>query len=114
MIIKQEHKRRFTRIEVKAPFRYQIRGASEFRNTIADNISLGGIGFISDRFISPATCLNMEINILSRIINSVGRVVWAAPLPHSDRYRLGIEFLELNQLEKNYISDYINMQTGNF
>ncbi len=112
MITRAEDKRRFPRLRIQAPARYQIRGTPGFYNTLVDDISVGGLSFINNEFIRPATDLNLEIKMLSRILNPAGRVSWASPLPHSDRYKLGIEFVELEPVEKNYISDYINNHTA--
>lgn len=105
-----EEKRRFPRIEVHTPLRYQIRGAPEFTNAISNDISIGGLGFINDEFIASKANLTLEFNILSRVLNPIGSVVWSSPLPHSNRYRIGIEFLELNEKEKKYLQDFIDMQ----
>lgn len=107
-----EEKRQFPRIILKTPLRYQVRGRPEFNNCLSEDISVGGIGFAGDRFIAPLTNLMLEVNILSRILTPVGRVVWANSLPHSGRFRLGVEFLELNPLDKQYLADYLDMQLG--
>ncbi len=112
MAIKPEEKRRFPRINLHTPIRYQIRGLPEFDNMVSDNISIGGIGFIGNKFIAPSTPVMLEVNILSRILKPIGKIAWSQPLPHSDRNRLGIEFLELDPIEKNYLQDFINMQLG--
>ena len=112
MIVRPEYKRRFPRIRIQTPLRYQIRGSPEFYNTLVDNISVGGLSFINTEFIRPSANLNIEINILSRILNSTGRVSWASPLPHSDRYKLGIEFVDLDPIQRHYLSDYIDIQRG--
>ncbi|MFA5410331.1 MAG: PilZ domain-containing protein [Candidatus Omnitrophota bacterium] len=107
-----EDKRRFPRVELKTPLRYQVRGSPESNNCVSDDISVGGIRCINNGFIAPSTNVMLEINLLSRVLNPVGRIAWASPLAHSERYRLGIEFIELGDSEKNYLSDYINMQRG--
>jgi len=112
MAINFEEKRRFPRIQLRAPLRYQIRGLPGFSNALSDDVSLGGVSFSNDKFIAPQTTVAVEINILSRMLMSVGRIAWSSPLPHSNQYRSGIEFLELNPPEKNYLKDYIDMQTG--
>jgi hypothetical protein len=114
MAFKPEEKRCFPRIKIQTPLRYQIRGTPEFNNAIGDNISLNGIGFITDKFIVPSTNIMLEINLLSWALTPVGRVVWSSPLPHSDRYRLGVEFIELDPNQKNYLTDYIDMQRDEF
>ncbi len=107
-----EEKRGFPRITFRTPLRYQIRGTSEFSDTILENISVGGIGFVNNKFIIPQTLVMLEINILSHILRPIGKVAWASSLSHSDKYRLGIEFLELDCRDKNYLKDFIDMQTG--
>lgn len=115
MSINQEVKRRAPRIDLRAEMRYQVRGsASEFSNVISDNISTGGVAFGADKYIAPQTPLMLEIDVLSRVLRPVGRVAWCQPLPHSYRNRLGVEFLEMDPLEKNYLADYISMQTSRF
>lgn len=105
-------KRNFPRIKLRTNIRYQIRGLSEYNNTVSNDISLGGIGIINPDFISPRVPVMLEINVLSCILRPIGKIAWACPLPHSDGYRLGIEFSELDPGEKNYLQDFIDMQRG--
>lgn len=112
MAIKPEEKRRFPRIGLHTPIRFQIRGLSQSDNAISDDISIGGLSFIGNTFIAPSTPVLLEINLLSRILHPVGKIAWSCSLPHSDRNRLGIEFVELSPGEKSYLSDYIDMQMG--
>jgi Tfp pilus assembly protein PilZ len=107
-----EEKRRFPRINLNAPTRCQVRGESVSNNTVCNNISMGGISFIADKFIAPSSLVMLEVNILSRVLRPVGKIVWSQPLVHSDRNKLGVGFLEFNPVEKNYLNDYINMQMG--
>ena len=110
---KLKEKRLFTRIKLNKPLRFQVRGTPEFNTAVGRNISNGGVSFINNSFIAPQTLLMLELNILSQILNPIGKVAWSSPLPHSNRYHLGIEFLEFNQEEKRYLGDYINLQTAN-
>ncbi len=107
-----EEKRLTPRIRLHSPLRYQICGEREFNNTLSDDISMGGVGFLNNRFLAPKTTLNLEINVLSRVLRPLGMITWSSPLPHSDNYRLGVEFLEFNPQEKNYLKDYIDMRLG--
>jgi len=107
-----EEKRVSPRITLRAPLRYQIRGTSEFSDTVMDNISVGGMGFTNNKFIVPQTLVMLELNILSRMLRPIGKISWTSSVPHSERYRLGIEFLELDHTDKNYLSDFVDMQTG--
>jgi hypothetical protein len=110
MPVALREKRCFPRVKLNMPLRYHTRGLPEYNNTLCEDISLGGVRFINDKFIRPEASLALEINVLTRALNPIGRVAWSQPLPHSDRYRVGVEFLELDLGEKNYLSDYIDMQ----
>jgi c-di-GMP-binding flagellar brake protein YcgR len=107
-----EEKRRFRRVDLHAPVRFQIRGLADFDNTVSEDISEGGLAFSAPNFIPPSTALMLEVNLLSRVLHPIGRVSWCQPFPHSTRNRLGVEFLEIDSSERGYLSDYINMQTG--
>ncbi len=107
-----EDNRCFPRIRLQAPLRYQIRGRADFNNTLANNISLGGLGFSTEKFIAPNTLLMLQVNILSRILSPVARVAWVNSMSRADRYLCGVEFMELDSIEKKYLGDYIDMRSG--
>ena len=106
-------KRVSARLSLKTPVRYQIRGFPDFYYRVSDDISTGGLSFVNDTFIAPRVKIMLEINILSRVLYPVGRIAWASNLKSSNRYRLGVQFLELDAAQKDYLKDYINLQTGN-
>lgn len=105
-------KRRSPRINAKVPLRYQIRGKPEYSSAISGNLSISGLGFINDQFIAPNNCLNIEINLPAQVINAVGRVTRADSLRGSDRYCLGVEFLEMDRRQKSALSDYLGKRIG--
>lgn len=112
LYIKQE-KRSSPRIGIKLPLRCQIRGSKEFNNGVTYDISKSGLSFINDKFIAPNTFVNLEINVLATIVNAIGKIVSSNSISRSNKYRLGIEFQELNQNYEFYLSDYINMRIEN-
>lgn len=114
MAIKPEEKRRFPRIALRTPIRFQVRGLPQSDNAISENISIGGLSFVGSAFIAPSTPVMLAIDVLSRRLYPIGKVAWSCPLAHSDRNQLGIEFVELSSGEKNYLSNYIDMQMGKF
>jgi len=112
MALASAEKREFPRIQIHTPVHYKIRGSSEFNNVVSDNISVGGLGFVNNNFISPGTFLMLELNLLNRVISPLGKTVWSCPIAHSDRYGLGVQFHELDIKEKDYLQDFVNMQLG--
>ena len=106
----QKENRSFSRIDFHSKVHYQVRGKPDFDSAITSNISCGGLRFSNDRFIPASTPLMLEINVLKRILRPIGRVVWSTTSAHSNRNQVGVEFVEFDTLEKNYLKDFINMQ----
>lgn len=111
MVFLRQEKRCFDRVNLKVPLSTQVRGSADLNNTLTENISIGGVGIVNNQFLSPGAVLNLKINILSRVLSATGKVSWFTNLPHSNRFRTGIKFVELDSRDKAYLSDYISMQT---
>jgi hypothetical protein len=114
VIIKESEKRRFPRVILSTPCSFKIRGTPEFGNGLTKDISATGLRFVSDKYLKPSTDVAVEINVLHRAINPIGRIKWSQPLSHSNRYQMGLEFVELDTESKNYLSDYISLRKFNF
>lgn len=112
MINRLIEKRRHPRLKLAYPVNYQIPGAGEINNVLSKDISLGGMGFVHNRFIPVNTPLKLRINILSRVLNSTGIIKRSVPIAHSDRYYTGVEFKEFNLEDKKYLNDYIQLRAG--
>lgn len=106
-----EEKRANPRVKLKTPVNFQIRGRPHYTNALSDDISLSGLRLINDSFIGPGTLVELRINVLSRILNPTGRIAWSSRIPHSDNYRVGVEFLQIQKPERNYLADYIDTRT---
>ncbi len=104
------NKRRSPRIDFRLPLRCQIRGKSEINGLLTKNICLDGISFNSESFIAANTCLNLEITLLNKIINTTGQVVRVNHIARSDKFDMGIKFIELSYEQRRLLSDYINMR----
>ena len=110
--ILSREKRHFPRINFKAPLHYQIYGSWESRDTSAEDISVGGIGFINQQFLVPGSIIRLAFNVFSRHVRTTGKIAWSQVMPHSDRYRVGIEFQDLDAKAKKDITDFIEIQTA--
>ncbi|MCU0665881.1 MAG: PilZ domain-containing protein [Candidatus Omnitrophica bacterium] len=108
------NKRCLNRIKAHQAVRYQIRGNQSFDSAVTDDLSCAGLSFTNDKFISLDTLLMFQINVLSRMISPIGRVCWVNNVPFSDRFRYGVQFVEVDPSQKRYLSDYVDMQGGKF
>jgi len=106
----KKENRCFPRIDFHSKIHYQIRGKPDFDSALTNDISCGGLRFSNDRFIPTLTAIILEINVLNRVLRPIGKVVWSIALAHSNRNQMGVEFVEFNTLERNYLKDFINMQ----
>ena len=113
MIEKKDDRRRFDRVELHTDLHYQVRGqTSESKIAVSNNVSVGGLALNVDKFISASSLLNIDINLMPRVLKFIGQVVWCQALAHSDRYRVGVEFIEVDPVERGFLQNYIKMQTG--
>jgi c-di-GMP-binding flagellar brake protein YcgR len=107
-------KRRFHRIESRLPLKYRdLRNAAEeFRGTISKNVSEGGIRFRSDRFISLACRLVVELDIptLAKPIRAISKIAWIKKMPVGDDYEVGNQFLEISKEDKANIQSFVKSQ----
>lgn len=90
-----EEKRRFERISLSQPIRYQIKGGNHFADSMGRDISAEGIGFISEEFLLKSTQLIFELRHPDRnnYIKAVGEVVWISKVPHAERFLAGARFM---------------------
>ncbi|PIQ87916.1 MAG: hypothetical protein COV73_01540 [Candidatus Omnitrophica bacterium CG11_big_fil_rev_8_21_14_0_20_43_6] len=106
----QKENRCFPRLAFHSKIRYQFRGRPDFDSGISKDISCGGLKLTNEQFISTSTLVMLEINVLNRILRPVGKVAWSQPLAHSNRNQTGIEFVEFDNTERNYLKEFIDMQ----
>lgn len=112
ILLNTKENRCFPRVDFHSEARYQLRGKPDFGYVVSNDISCGGLRFTSNKFIPTSTLMMLEINVLNRVLRPVGKVSWSTPLAHSDRNQMGVEFMEFNTLERNFLRDFVNMQLG--
>ncbi|MBU1869302.1 MAG: PilZ domain-containing protein [Candidatus Omnitrophica bacterium] len=113
MMPQLKDKRRFSRTKSRLLLRYHVAGTPEYNYATVEDVSEGGLGFVNKKFIAPETQLSLQITLGLRILTPTAKAVWSSPLPHSYRYKVGLEFIGINPSDKQLLSDFIDMQTGN-
>ncbi|MBM3252356.1 MAG: PilZ domain-containing protein [Candidatus Omnitrophica bacterium] len=104
-----KEKRTSERKNIYASVRYQLKSSQAFGATSSCDISEGGLRLNFERFVPNNTefLLQMNLPAMPKIVNALGKVVWANRIPHSDRYQLGLKFIEIEDREKTGVSDYL-------
>ncbi len=103
-------KRRFPRLPMRIPLSCTVRGEGACCKTLTSDVSAGGISFVHDRFIPPDTTLMIELTVLNKALTPIGKVVSATPLPYSNRFRHGVEFVAIESEQKNCIRDFVEFR----
>jgi len=112
-----EEKRKFPRIHGRFAVKYKDmrKKDEEFRGTVSKNLSKGGVRFRSDRFISLACRLVVELNVpeLVNPIRAISKIAWIKKLPAGDDYEVGNQFLEMSRQDREIIQGLVSAESGN-
>ena len=111
-----DEKRRFKRVDTNIPVQFKdLRKAGELpAGSLTRNLSEGGVCFKTNRFVSLACRLVVEISLPSatKPVKAISKVAWIRKVPSSDQYELGNQFLEISKEDKAHIMQFVN-QTMN-
>ncbi len=107
---KTPDKRIFPRVKLKLPLRYQVVNTPEAAQSVSEDISSRGVSFINGSFIAPNALVKLDLYIQSKIVSPIGRVAWSQLLPHSNRYRVGVEFTDFCEGEEKFLVDIVDLK----
>ena len=104
-------KRKYPRLNSRIPMRYRKIETStqEFQGSLMKDISEGGTRMTISEFLPLNSKLAMEIPLMPgrRPVKGVSRVAWVAKAGFSERYDVGVEFVELDQEDSMQIAKFI-------
>ena len=68
--------------------------------TLVQDISEGGIRLKINKFVPLGTEMFLQIQLgTEKFVYCYGKVMWAKQLPHTERYEIGMEFMESSAIE---------------
>ena len=102
-----KERRSFFRVDTHLAVRLQLKGTTKYGYTSSRDISEGGMRLLSNEFLRPKTKVFLEMVVLGRFVDPLARVVWSQRIPHFDNYQIGVEFIEIDETEKEGIKEYI-------
>jgi c-di-GMP-binding flagellar brake protein YcgR len=76
--------------------------------TVCKNISLGGVQIIVQNSLSYGKNLGLRIDLIDKSVRAKAEVIWCRRELHSDRYNVGLKFLEFKNKSKTHIDQLIN------
>lgn len=94
-------RRRYPRLEIELALQYREIGDFERlpQESVARNISEGGISFRVDRFLPLGNRLitSLSLEPHSEILKTVVKIVWIQKDPHADSYDIGCQFINISE-----------------
>lgn len=103
--------RKYPRIGVRVPVQYkELHGKTRSpKGALTKNLSEGGVKFNTDKFISLACRMVVEVTLPAKPkpIRAISKVAWIKKLPVGDDYEIGNQFLDMSKEDKIIISNYV-------
>ena len=62
-------------------------------------------------FIAKNDSMKLHINLIDKVLDTKAKVVWCNKERRSDRYSVGVEFVEMGLTAKEELSNFINKIT---
>jgi hypothetical protein len=102
-------RRKFPRAEFREPINFELPVCSLSGGCLARDLSEGGLRINFESFVKPQEAMKIELRLFPKeeAILVEGRVAWATQVPSSDRYQLGIEFIEKGEDSQQNIRKYV-------
>ncbi|HPN88714.1 MAG TPA: PilZ domain-containing protein [Candidatus Omnitrophota bacterium] len=87
-------KRNAPRIRFREAVQFALRNPEQFDGSLACDISATGLRLIVNKFVPLNTELNLMIQLEpEKCVECVAKVVWVQYMPFSEKYQLGLMFL---------------------
>ena len=104
-------RRKVKRLDVSVPLHYKnLHGADKVvKGTLTRDFGEGGVKFVTDKFLSLACRMVVEVDIPSadKPIRAISKVAWIKKLASGSDYEIGNQFLDMTKEDKALISSYV-------
>lgn len=102
-------RRRFIRIPDSSQISYEILTELKVKDFLTKNISQGGLRFFVHEFIPHNSILKIRLTLSKSAFcfETLAKVVWVSEDPHSERYEIGVEFVNIPRNATEHLIDYI-------
>ncbi|QAT17443.1 hypothetical protein BU251_06805 [Candidatus Velamenicoccus archaeovorus] len=104
-----EERRRFRRLKVNCPVEYRFFNGNRYSQSITCDISEGGVSFLVDGPIDIGSHIYFHARLKNKPqeLYGIARVQWSAQEPYSEKYKVGLEFVETGSILRPDISSFI-------
>lgn len=104
-----QDRRRFRRLKAQFPIDYRFFNSQRYNQSVTCDIGEGGICFLSDGPVDLGAYIYFQANLKNRPqpLYGIARVAWSRKEPYSEKFRVGLEFIEAGSVNKADISSFI-------
>jgi len=108
-----DERRHWPRLRAYTPIKYRFMKESRFDCGITCDISEGGVGLLLDEPIPCGICLYFQIKLHNcpQPAYGIARVAWTAKDNFSEKYRAGLEFIEISSDSRSEIAAFVKGNT---
>lgn len=104
-----EEKRVETRVGVSFPVECTVLpNRRKVFYTVSRDLSGSGVKILHEEFMSRGKDMKININLIDEIAEVKAKVVWCNKTAHSDRYYVGLKFMEINDKNRRALKYFIN------
>jgi len=102
-------KRKFVRILESAEISYRLISKVKLKGTLSKDISKGGLRFTVRDFVPKDSIMKIKINLrkIPLSFETTGKVKWIRRMPSSERFEIGVEFVEITRSVLIHLDQYI-------
>lgn len=94
MAVFLKEKRKFTRFPLRVPLKFNLGSSNLPRNTVSVDVSESGVKALANDFIKASSTVRLELDLNPSRLTFTGRIAWAQRVTHSDKYHIGLEFIQ--------------------
>ena len=107
------NRRKFPRVLSDFPIQLQPvpqTNPGHIYNSLSQDVSEGGLSISSFNFhpVNSRFAVEMFVAEDCEPVRSLGRVVWIRQLPYQDSYKVGIEFTDFNEEQRDVLIDVMS------
>jgi len=96
------------RVDVSFPVECSVLNDKNYFYTVSKDLSTSGLKIIAEKFLAKNSELKINLNLIKKVIQLKGRVVWCNKIRVAERYSAGIQFVEVSKGCKDNLADFFS------
>jgi len=103
-----ENRRKNPRVGVSFPVECSVASEKNYFYTVSKDLSNNGVKILAGQALSKGASLRLNINLINKIVDVLAKVAWCNKERASERYCVGLEFLEMDKLSQETLGGFLS------